>query len=202
MEEKNLEHNETQQPNEQEQPSHADQSAPVQKSELELLSDKISDAEKQAAMYKDQLLRKAAEFDNYKRRTEADALSIAKFAGENIIAQLIPILDDLSRSLKSRKDLPADDRAGKLDSDPFYKGVELIYAKFMKVLESQGLKAMETVGKEFNVEYHDALMLVPKSDVPPHTIIEEIEKGYMLFDKIIRHAKVIVSSPVEEEVKN
>ena len=62
---------------------------------------------------------------------------------------------------------------------------------------------METVGKEFNVDYHDALMQVPRNDVPPHTIIEEVEKGYLLFDKVIRHAKVIVStSAVEEEIKD
>lgn len=201
MEEKSPENNETQLPTEQQQ-QQTEQSAPGQKSELEVLSEKIADAEKQAAMYKDQLLRKAAEFDNYKRRTESDTLNFAKYASENIISQLLPVLDDLSRSLKSGKDLPADSEAGKNEAGPFYKGVELIYAKFMKILEAQGLKVMETVGKEFNVDYHDALMQVPRSDVPPHTILEEIEKGYMLFDKVIRHAKVIVSSPVEEEVKN
>lgn len=195
MDEKNLDTNETQQHSqEQQQPLQTEQSSPEQKSELDVLAEKVAELEKQSAAYKDQLLRKAAEFDNYKRRTEADALSIAKFAGETVITQMLPILDDLSRSLKSGKE--------KLDSDPFYKGVELIYTKFMKILEAQGLKPMETVGKEFNVDYHDALMQVPKSDVPPHTILEEIEKGYMLFDKVIRHAKVIVSSPVEEEVKN
>jgi molecular chaperone GrpE len=165
-----------------------------QQSEREMLLSRIAELEKQIAAGKDQLLRKAAEFENYKRRTESDALNFAKFAAENIITQLLPVLDDLSRSLKSGKE--------KLESDSFYKGVELIYAKFMKILEAQGVKAMETVGKEFNVDYHDALMQVPTPDVPPHTIIEEVEKGYLLYDKVIRHAKVIVSSPVEEEVKN
>ncbi|MEW5799416.1 MAG: nucleotide exchange factor GrpE [Bacteroidota bacterium] len=194
MEDTNHENNETQQPNEQQLPPQTEQSAPEQKSELEVLIEKVAELEKQSAAYKDQLLRKAAEFENFKRRTETDTITFAKFASENVITQLLPILDDLSRSLKSGKE--------KLESDPFYKGVELIYTKFMKILEAQGLKAMETVGKEFNVDYHDALMQVPKSDIPPHTILEEIEKGYMLFDKVIRHAKVIVSSPVEEEVKN
>lgn len=194
MEDTNHENNETQQPNEQQLPPQTEQSAPEQKSELEVLIEKVAELEKQSAAYKDQLLRKAAEFENFKRRTETDTITFAKFASENVITQLLPILDDLSRSLKSGKE--------KLESDPFFKGVELIYTKFMKILEAQGLKAMETVGKEFNVDYHDALMQVPKSDIPPHTILEEIEKGYMLFDKVIRHAKVIVSSPVEEEVKN
>ena len=203
MEEKNLENKETTQPvNEQSQQTHAetqhDEALPLQeeqiKSEIDILKEKIAELEKQSAQYKDQLLRKAAEFDNYRRRTETEMLNFTKFASENVITQLLPILDDLSRSLKSGKE--------KLDNDPFYKGVELISSKCLKILEAQGLKAMETVGKEFNVDYHDALMQLPKADVPPHTIIEEVEKGYLLFDKVIRHAKVIVSSPVEEEVKN
>jgi len=201
MEEKKVENNQTQvSSNNQEQQTPEEQHSagelpqPDQKTEIEFLMSKIEELEKQAAMHKDLLLRKAAEFENYKRRTEADALNITKYAAEHIILQLLPILDDLSRSLKNGKE--------KLEADPFYKGVELIYSKFMKVLEAQGVKVMETVGKEFNVDYHDALMQVPKADVPPHTIIEEVEKGYLLHDKVLRHAKVIVSSPVEEEVKN
>jgi molecular chaperone GrpE len=83
-----------------------------------------------------------------------------------------------------------------------YKGIELIYAKFLKVLEAQGLKTMDVVGKEFNVDVHDALMQMPRADVPPHTVLEEVEKGYLLFDKVIRHAKVVVSAaPAEEPVQ-
>lgn len=189
MEENTSEHNETTQTTNEQQPQ-----ALAQPTEFDLLSEKVAELEKQIAAGKDQLLRKAAEFENYKRRTEADTLNIAKYASENVITQLLPVLDDLSRSLKSGKE--------KLSADPFYKGVEMIFTKFMKLLEAQGLKAMETVGKEFNVDYHDALMQMPKADVPAHTILEEVEKGYMLFDKVIRHAKVIVSTPVEEEVKN
>ncbi len=168
---------------------------PVQeKSETTLLNEKVAELEKQSAQLKDQLLRKAAEFDNYKRRTENDFASLAKFAAENIITQLVPILDDFNRSLKSVKD--------KAENDSFYKGIELIYAKFLKVLEAQGLKAMDVVGKEFNVDVHDALMQMPRADVPPHTVLEEVEKGYLLFDKVIRHAKVVVSTgPAEEPTR-
>ena len=145
-------------------------------------------------MYKDQLFRKAAEFENFKRRTESETMTFMKFAGENIISQFLPVLDDLTRSLSSGKE--------KYENDPFYKGIELINAKFSKVLESQGLKKMETVGTMFNVDFHDALMQVPREDVPSHTIVEEVEPGYLLFDKVIRHAKVIVSISAEEEAKN
>jgi len=165
-----------------------------EKPETPLLNEKIAELEKQAAQLKDQLLRKAAEFDNYKRRTENDFSSLTKFAAENIITQLVPVLDDINRSLKSGKENSGN--------DSFYKGIEMIYAKFLKVLESQGLKAMDVLGKEFNVDVHDALMQMPRTDVPPHTVIEEVEKGYTLFDKVIRHAKVIVSSaPAEVPVQ-
>ena len=155
----------------------------------------ITELEAQVASLKDQLLRRAAEFENFKRRKEQESSAFIKYAGENIILDILPVVDDLSRSLKSGKE--------KLADDPFYKGVELILAKFLKSLEAQGVKPMESIGKEFNVDFHDVMMQMPKADVAPHTIIDEIEKGYFLHDKVIRHAKVIVAtSPAAEEVKN
>ena len=179
---------------EQEQAAGETQQPSQEKSEATLLNEKVAELEKQSAQLKDQLLRKAAEFDNYKRRTENDFASLTKFAAENIITQLVPVLDDFNRSLKSIKE--------KAENDSLYKGIELIYAKFLKVLEAQGLKTMDVVGKEFNVDVHDALMQMPRADVPPHTVLEEVEKGYLLFDKVIRHAKVVVSAaPAEEPVQ-
>jgi molecular chaperone GrpE len=148
--------------------------------------------QKQVDQYKDMLLRKAAEFDNFKRRIENETANIIRFATESLIDDLIPVLDDFERSLKHSKESNEFDALG--------KGVELIYLKLVKVLEGRGVKAFETVGKEFSVDYHDALMQMPRKDLPPHTIIEEVEKGYMLNDKVIRHAKVIVSSvPADEQ---
>jgi molecular chaperone GrpE len=179
---------------EKEQATGETQQPSQEKSEATLLNEKVAELEKQSAQLKDQLLRKAAEFDNYKRRTENDFASLTKFAAENIITQLVPVLDDFNRSLKSIKE--------KAENDSLYKGIELIYAKFLKVLEAQGLKTMDVVGKEFNVDVHDALMQMPRADVPPHTVLEEVEKGYLLFDKVIRHAKVVVSAaPAEEPVQ-
>ncbi|MCX6137998.1 MAG: nucleotide exchange factor GrpE [Ignavibacteriales bacterium] len=169
----------------------ADEQAPSASPETPALADeslqqRAADLENQIVQLKDQLLRKAAEFDNYKRRTENDFAALARFAAENTLTQLLPVLDDFDRSLKNGKE--------KLGEDSFYKGVEMIQQKFFKVLESQGLTVMETKGKEFNVDFHDALMQMPRADVPAHTVIEEVEKGYLLFDKVIRHAKVIVSA--------
>jgi molecular chaperone GrpE len=193
--------NQNTEPTTNEQQEALPQEAPQQetpvKSEQEIANEKFAELELIVAAYKDQLLRKAAEFENYKRRIEQNSINFAKYASENIVLELLPIIDDLSRSLKSGKD--------KLENDPFYKGVELIFAKFNKILESQGVKVMESIGKEFNVDFHDVMMQIPRTDVAPHIIIDEIEKGYFLNDKVIRHAKVIVaSSPLEqsEEVKN
>jgi len=170
------------------------------KSELEIAIEKIAELEVANVTLKDQLLRKAAEFENYKRRTDQNSINFAKYASENIILELLPIIDDLSRSLKIGKE--------KSENDPFYKGVELILAKFHKILEVQGVKSMESIGKEFNVDFHDVMMQIPRTDIAEHIIIDEIEKGYFLNDKVIRHAKVVVAtSPSEsiehsEEVKN
>ena len=172
------------------QPQETQQQETPVKSELEIANEKIIELESVIAVNKDQLLRKAAEFENYKRRIEQNSINFAKYASENIILDLLPIIDDLSRSLKSGKD--------KSEDDPFYKGVELILAKFNKILESQGVRVMESIGKEFNVDFHDVMMQIPRTDVAPHIIIDEIEKGYFLNDKVIRHAKVIVAASLPE----
>ena len=160
--------------------------APAIEAQLRELQEKLEAAQKLADTYKDQLLRKAAEFENYKKRSEAEYINLVKSANEGLISSLIPILDDFTRLLKSGKEVK--------EHESFFKGVELIHSKFVKLLESHGLIPFESVGKPFDVDYHDALMQMPRSDVPPHTVVEEIERGYKLFEKVVRHAKVIVST--------
>ncbi len=147
---------------------------------------KLAEAEKQAEMYKDLMYRKAAEFENYRKRAESESASIVKFANESLISELLPVLDDFERSIKAAKTSK--------DFDSLYRGIELIYQKLVKNLEKRGVKSFETVGKEFDVAFHDALLQIPREDVAPHTVLEEVEKGYTLHDKVIRHAKVIVST--------
>jgi len=158
-------------------------------SEIESFRARIAELEKFVELYKDQFLRKAADFENFKKRTENDYLNITSFANEALIAEILPVIDDLTRSLAAGK--------ARREFGAFYKGVELIHAKLMKILEARGLKPIEALGKEFNVDYHEALMQMPKENVAPHTVIEEIEKGYILHDKVIRHAKVIVAGNSE-----
>ena len=157
--------------------------------ELELFQKKLEEAQKSAEAYKDQFLRKAAEFDNYKKRTDGERIELIKYANERLISQILPILDDFQRSMKAG--------SAKHDFDQFYKGIELVANKLAKVLETQGLKAFDSLGQPFNVDFHDALLQSPSADVPPNTVVEEVEKGYHLHDKVLRHAKVIVSSAPE-----
>lgn len=172
----------------------------AEQDEIVILKKKSEEFENTISQLKDQLLRKAAEFDNYKKRTENEFASMVKFASEDLIAALLPVLDDFHRSIKVSQSSAANgntqDQNG---SEAIRRGMELIYNKFMKILEGQGVKTFDSVGKTFDPFYHDALLQVPKSDVPPHTIIEEVEKGYMLNDKVIRHAKVIVSGEEASE---
>ena len=172
-------------------------------SEVDQFKQKINELENTLNQYKDQLLRKAAEFENYKKRVGNDYSSMIKFSNEELIESLLPVIDDFERSMKMRKN--THDMVDKDNELTFIKGIELIQSKLMKILESRGLKHFEVVGVPFDPHYHDALLQVHRDDVPPHTVIEEIEKGYMLHDKVIRHAKVIVSSDTqhtEEPIKN
>jgi molecular chaperone GrpE len=156
---------------------------------IEELSRTVEDLRRQVEVTRDQLLRKAAEFENFRRRSENDFATIVRSANESLITSLIPIVNDFVRSLALGKD--------QKDPEAFFKGVEMIHMKLMRVLELQGVTSFESLGKPFDVGYHDALLQVPRTDVPPHTVIEEVERGYMLHDRVLRHAKVIVSAAPE-----
>lgn len=151
---------------------------------------KIPELESQIQELKDTLLRKAAEFENYKRRTENDQLNLLKYAAESFILKILPVYDDLQRSVNH---IEND------NNDSLKEGLKLVFDKFTKVLDEQGVKKIESEGKEFDVDYHEALMQQPSNEVPDHTIINEVEPGYTYKDKVIKHAKVIVSQSIDTE---
>ena len=162
----------------------------INETELKKAFEKISEIESQNSELKDALLRKAAEFENYKRRNENDQLNILKYAAESFIRNILPIYDDLERSLSHI------DEATSFDSTK--KGLLLVYEKFGKILENQGVKKIEAKGKPFDVHYHEALMQQPAEGVPHHTVLEVLEPGYVYKDRVIRHAKVIVSQEMNQ----
>lgn len=152
--------------------------------ELENTKSKIEQLEKEVQDYKDKLLRKAAEFENYKRRTQDDQLNLLKYAAEGFIMKLLPVVDDFERSL-------AHIESSNLDA--LKQGIKLIYDKFTKVLEEQGVKKIDSVGQHFDVNFHEALMQRLDKNAQPMAVLDELEKGYMYKDKVIRHSKVIVN---------
>ncbi len=134
---------------------------------------------------KDQLLRKAAEFDNYKRRTEREFLDNIQNASQDLIVELLPIIDDLERSIAHAREAEQD--------APMLQGIELIYKNLIALLEKRGLKAIEAVGQEFDPDKHNALMQMESDKYESGHVVEEHVKGYTLNDKVIRHAQVIVA---------
>jgi molecular chaperone GrpE len=164
---------------------------PAEEKQRDDIQGKLDEAQRTAEMLKDQLLRKAAELENVKRRSEAEAMNTIQYANESLVSSLIPVLDDFSRSFKA---------AGKeTNGESFAKGIELIYQKMTKTLEQQGLAPFDSIGKPFDVRFHDALLQMPRADVPPGTVIDEVERGYMFKERVLRHAKVIVSSAPPDE---
>ncbi len=135
----------------------------------------------------DKFLRLYSEFDNYRKRTQKERVDLIKSASSEMIISMLPVLDDFERALKF---------AGDEKKDPVsVSGLELIYQKFKGILESKGLKKMNSLGEEFNVDHHDAITnIAAPSEEMKGKVIEEAECGYFLNDKVIRHAKVIVGN--------
>ena len=146
---------------------------------------KIAELEKEIENLKDRFLRKAAEFENYKRRTENDQLNLIKYSAVSFILKMLPVMDDFERSLDHIEEAK--------DIDALKKGLKLVYEKLSKVLDAEGVKKIEAVGKAFDVNFHEAIMQKKDDSVEPHTVIDEVEKGYLYKDKVIRHSKVVVS---------
>ncbi len=166
------------------------QNTPEMDEELMNKAKRIEELEKETADLKDKLLRRAAEFENYKRRTENDQLNLLKYAAESFIIKLLPVVDDFERSLQHMENSS--------DIESIKKGLLLIYDKLMKVLDDQGVTKIDSVGQPFDVNFHEALLQRKDDNVAPHTVLDEIEKGYMYKDRVIRHTKVVVSEDQEE----
>jgi len=132
-------------------------------------------------------LRLYAEFDNYKRRTSKERVDLLQTAGKEVIGDLLTVLDDFERAQKamaSAQELPA-----------IKEGIELVYHKLKSILTKKGLKEMESIGKEFNPDVHEAITRIPApSEEMVGKVIDEVEKGYLLNDKVLRYAKVVVGS--------
>jgi len=153
----------------------------------ELLT-KLANYEVELKEIRDAYLRKAAEFENFKKRSENEISVLLKYAAEPFIRNILQVYDDLDRSLK---------HANEENMQALTDGIKLVYDKFTKILDNQGVTKMDAKGKPFDVHFHEALMQQPAPGLPDHTVLDVVENGYMYKDKVIRHAKVIVSQAVE-----
>jgi molecular chaperone GrpE len=149
-------------------------------SPTELLKTELEDAN-------NKYIRLYAEFDNYKRRTSRERVELLQTAGKDVIVDLLPVLDDLERALKAIDD-HANDTSVK-------EGIQLVFNKLKKTLQQKGLKEMESINQPFDADFHEAVTNIPApSDDMKGKVIDEIVKGYLLNDKVLRYAKVVVGS--------
>ena len=161
--------------------------APAQELTVEeQLANMLAEAQQMVNEERDKYLRLAAEFDNYRKRTLKEKAELIKNGAEKTMTAILPVLDDFERALKN---LEANEA-----TQAMKEGVELIYNKFNKVLAQEGLQKIETEGKDFDVDFHEAIALIPApSEELKGKILDCVQTGYMLNDKVIRHSKVAVA---------
>ncbi len=149
------------------------------------IEEQLEKSQQQNAELKDKYLRLYAEFDNFRKRSMKEKLEFMKMAAQDTLSALLPVLDDFDRA---KKNADAED-----STEVFSEGVSLVYQKLYAVLQSQGLEPMASDGEVFDPEFHEAITDIPApNDDMKGKIIDTIEKGYKLKDKILRHAKVVV----------
>ena len=149
------------------------------------VEDKLAAAETKVAELQDKYLRQVAEFDNYRKRTMKEKAELILNGGEKSISSILPVIDDFERAIKTME-TAKDVKAVK-------EGVELIYNKFMAVMAQNGVKVIETKDQPLDTDYHEAIAVIPApSEEQKGKILDCVQTGYTLNDKVIRHAKVVV----------
>ena len=152
----------------------------------EQLANMLAEAQQMVEEQKDKYLRLSAEFDNYRKRTLKEKAELTKNGGEKTLTAILPVLDDFERALKNME--------ASEETKAMKEGVELIFSKFQKILGQEGLQKIETEGQAFDTDFHEAIALIPApSEDLKGKILDCVQTGYMLNEKVIRHAKVAVA---------
>ena len=177
-----------------EQMNDKDDAADIALAAVDELADQAAEIEeirKELDETKEQLLRNAAEFQNYRRRTEQEKTQLVELGKSIVIQQFLDVFDDFQRSLAA-----AAQAEGARDTayESLKEGVELVYKKFADELAKHGVEPIEAVGTAFDENMHDAMLQQPSEEYAPGTVIQEIQKGYRMGDRVLRHAKVIVAA--------
>ena len=152
----------------------------------EQLANMLAEAQQMVNEERDKYLRLSAEFDNYRKRTLKEKAELIKNGGEKTLTAILPVLDDFERALKNME--------ASEETKAMKEGVELIFSKFQKILGQEGLQKIETEGQAFDTDFHEAIALIPApSEDLKGKILDCVQTGYMLNEKVIRHAKVAVA---------
>jgi len=149
----------------------------------ETSDDSLEEARKQRDDYYDRLLRKTAEFDNYRKRTDRERQQLSEAAAADLLQELLPLVDDMERALRAESD----------DADAIRKGIELIHKQLLEILRKRGVRPIEALGADFDPHYHMAVAHEPGNDRREGEVIEEFRRGYMLGDRLLRPAMVKVA---------
>lgn len=178
----NVENNVISDDNTEDTSANTDNSAEEKTAEL-TVEEQLEAAKKEVEQYKDKYLRAVAEFDNYRKRTLKEKAELLLNGSEKAVCAFLPILDDFERAIADKTE----------DINAIKEGVQIIFNKFNKTLESLGVRKIETEGKDFDVDFHEAVAMVPgMGDDKKGKVIDCVQTGYQLNDKVIRHAKVAV----------
>ncbi|MEN3185631.1 MAG: nucleotide exchange factor GrpE [Atribacterota bacterium] len=163
------------------------------RSALEEERKKTEEQGKLAEEYLDHLKRLKAEFDNFRKREMLYRQNFVKTANRDLILKILPVLDDMEKAL-------SEGEKGGFGTDPFYQGVELIYRKFLTLLEKEGVRQLLALGQKFDPKYHEAVSTVSLPEREDYEIVEELRKGYLLHDEVMRPAQVVVNRHSEEKM--
>ena len=152
--------------------------------EIEQLKAQIDNLNQQVTGLNDRYLRQVAEFDNFRRRNAKERVELIQTAGKDVITDLLVVLDDSERAQKQMEST--------VDANLVKEGVQLVFSKLRTTLSGKGLKPMESIGKEFDPDLHEAITEIEAGEEMKGKVVDEVQKGYYLNDKIIRFAKVVV----------
>ena len=180
-----------------EQMNDKDDAADIALAAVDELADQaaeIEDLRKELDETKQQLLRQAAEFQNYRRRTEQEKSQLVELGKSVVIQQFLDVFDDFQRSLAAAEQAEQQEGARDAAYASLKEGVELVYKKFTDELAKHGVEPIEAVGTAFDENMHDAMLQQPSDEYAPGTVIQEIQRGYRMGDRVLRHAKVIVAA--------
>lgn len=193
-EEPTAEENAAEEPTAEENPAAEPEVEPAAEPEVE---PEVEEAQQpsEAEIYRERLIRLQADFDNYRKRMARDKADMIKSANADLLSAMLPALDHIDHALASLEKTTAGTEA--TESNPYIEGFKLIQNELLRGLDKFGLSPIESIGKPFDVEVHEALSKMPSDSVAPEHVLFEVRKGYMLNGKVLRAAQVIVSAPVE-----